>query len=190
DNGQSITLTANPSGGVTPYAYQWYSDGTCTSAISIAVSSTYNASPTATTTYSYKITDSATSPVALCSGGDTITVNPALLAAAPSPSTPMIDAGQSIVLASHPSGGTPPLSYQWYSDGTCTVAIPRATSSTYSVTLSATTTFSYRTTDLSQGSPLGSPCSPGDTVTVNALLISGPITPSGQTINNGQPITL
>ena len=280
DNGQSITLTANPSGGVTPYAYQWYSDGTCTSAISIAVSSTYNASPTATTTYSYKITDSATSPVALCSGGDTITVNPALLAAAPSPSTPMIDAGQSIVLASHPSGGTPPLSYQWYidgtcstlipsatsstyatsplstasysykvtdsayspfsvcspsnsvtvnsalvagavtpssptidsgqlitliahasggtpplsyqwySDGTCTVAIPGATSSTYSVTLSATTTFSYRTTDLSQGSPLGSPCSPGDTVTVNALLISGPITPSGQTINNGQPITL
>src|SRR5207249_238664 len=190
DNGQSITLTANPSGGVTPYAYQWYSDGTCTSAISIAVSSTYNASPTATTTYSYKVTDSAYSPFSVCSPSNSVTVNSALVAGAVTPSSPTIDSGQLITLIAHASGGTPPLSYQWYSDGTCTVAIPGATSSTYSVTLSATTTFSYRTTDLSQGSPLGSPCSPGDTVTVNALLISGPITPSGQTINNGQPITL
>src|SRR5207247_2603788 len=48
DNRQSITLTANPSGGTTPYSYGWYSAAGCPSGslISGASSSTYLASPT------------------------------------------------------------------------------------------------------------------------------------------------
>ncbi|MGC8580573.1 MAG: hypothetical protein ACP5MB_11045, partial [bacterium] len=53
DSGQTITLTANASGGTMPYSYQWYSgtSSNCSSdtAISGATSSTYNASPTSNT---------------------------------------------------------------------------------------------------------------------------------------------
>ena len=84
DSGQSITLTANPSGGTTPYSYQWYSgtSSTCSSdtAISGATSSTYSASPTSSTYYCYVVTDSATTPETNTSATNLITVNPALTA--------------------------------------------------------------------------------------------------------------
>lgn len=76
--GASQTLTANPSGGTTPYSYQWYggSSSTCTSnsAISGATSSTYSASPTTNTYYCYKVTDSATTPTSQYSATDLVTV--------------------------------------------------------------------------------------------------------------------
>ena len=82
DAGQSLTLTANPSGGTTSYSYKWYTISgttapTCTSAnlISGATSSTYTASPTTTNSYAYQVTDSATTPVSVCSSGTTITVH-------------------------------------------------------------------------------------------------------------------
>lgn len=76
--GGSQTLTANPSGGTTPYSYQWYggSSSTCTSdsVISGATSSTYSASPTTNTYYCYKVTDSATTPTSQYSATDLVTV--------------------------------------------------------------------------------------------------------------------
>jgi hypothetical protein len=188
DSGQKITLTSNPSGGATPYSYQWYSDGTCATAIQSAASSTYIASPTATAIYSYKVTDSANSPTSQCSVGDTITVDPALFAGAPSPSSPTIDTGQTVVLASHASGGTPSLSYQWYSDGSCTILIPGGTSSSYAASPVSTTSYSYRVSD-SAYSPT-SICSPSDAVTVNSALVAGAVTPSSPAIDSGQSITL
>jgi hypothetical protein len=71
-SGSPVTLTANPTGGTSPYAaYQWYtglsssssgSSTTCQSltAISGATSSTYTESPTTSNSYCYKVTDSAT----------------------------------------------------------------------------------------------------------------------------------
>jgi hypothetical protein len=190
DSGQSIALTAKPSGGVVPDSYQWYIDGTCTTSIPSANSQTYTASPSSTTVYSYKVTDSANSPSSVCSPGDTVTVNAILIALPITPPNPSIDSGQLAILTSHVSGGTPSLSYHWYSDGNCGAAIPAATLSTYSVLLPSTTTFSYRVTDSSQGSPAGTACSSGDTVTVSLALVAGPISPSGLAINNGQSITL
>jgi hypothetical protein len=82
DSGQSVTLTANPSGGSTPYSYQWYvsssSFGGCASGTEIAgaTSSTYGAAPTITTYYCYTVTDSATGPVTSVSGWAKVTVQP------------------------------------------------------------------------------------------------------------------
>src|SRR5437879_9038373 len=156
DAGQSVTLASHVSGGTPPFSFQWYSDGSCTAVIPGATSSTYTASPTSAASYSYKVTDSAYSAFSVCSPGNSVVVNPGLVAGSITPSSPAIDSAQSITLTTHASGGTPLLSYQWYSDGTCTSPIPAATSSTYSVSLSSTTTFSYSTTDMSQGSQPGS----------------------------------
>jgi len=78
-SGQSITLTANPSGGTPPYSYQWYS-GTSSNClndapISGATSSTYTASPTTSTYYCYKVTDSASTPETNMSASDLVTVS-------------------------------------------------------------------------------------------------------------------
>ncbi len=188
DNGQSITLTANPSGGATPFSYQWYSDVTCATAIQSATSSTLNVTPTATATYSYKVTDSANSPVSQCSVGNTISVHPTLVTGAPTPSSPTIDAGQSVMLASHAAGGTPSLSYQWYSDGSCTTLIPGATSPSYAAFPASTVSYSYKVTDSAYSQ--SSACSPSDTVTVNSELVAGAITPFSPTIDSGQSISL
>src|SRR2546427_1463969 len=188
DNGQRITLTASPSGGATPYSYQWYSDGTCGNAIASAISPTLNTSPSTTTTYSYKVTDSANSPASQCSVANAVTVNPTLLAGAPSPSSPTIDAGQNIVLTSHASGGTPSLAYQWFSDSSCMGVIPSATSTSYTASPVFVASYSYKVTD-SAFTP-STACSLGDTVNVNPALVAGAITPSSPAIDNGQSVTL
>ncbi len=114
DNGQSVTLTSHPSGGTTPYSYNWYTIAgstapTCTSSntISGATSSTYSASPTSTNSYAYQITDSATTPVSVCSSGDTVTVNPAFTTPTLTASnTPSVDTGQYELFSAGWTGGT------------------------------------------------------------------------------------
>src|SRR5207249_1507409 len=188
DSGQSITLTTHTSGGTGALSYQWYSDGSCTTTIAGAAAPMYQAAPTATSTYSYKVTDSAYKPASACSPPATVTVNVPLLSGSITPAIPIIDSGQSINLTSHASGGTSPLSYRWYSDGTCSLAIPGATSSFYVTSPSVATTYAYSVTD-SAYSPV-SRCSPADTVTVSPDLAAGGITPFTPTIDNGQQITL
>ena len=90
DSGQSVTLTANPSGGSAPYTiYAWYSTvssataaTTCGSgwgtAIQSGASATYLASPTTTTYYCYVVTDSAATTAP--STAALVTVSPALTA--------------------------------------------------------------------------------------------------------------
>ncbi|MGA8302710.1 MAG: hypothetical protein WA691_05875 [Thermoplasmata archaeon] len=119
DHGQSIDLTANPSGGTTPYSYQWYSGSTaigCTglgAPISGATSSTYSASPTSSTFYCYVVTDHASDTETSAAGQ--VRVNSALSV----PSTPMVsaaalDADQTLmVTGTIPSTGTPSYSWQW-----------------------------------------------------------------------------
>src|SRR5205823_4308330 len=118
----------------------------------------------------------------------TVTVNVPLLSGSITPAIPIIDSGQSINLTSHASGGTSPLSYRWYSDGTCSLAIPGATSSFYVTSPSVATTYSYSVTD-SANSP-ESKCSTGDLVNVNSAFIPGVITPAAPTIDSGQSVVL
>ena len=61
DNGQTDSLSVTPSNGTTPYTYQWFigASGNTTSPIGGATGSTFNASPTSTTMYWVRVTDSA-----------------------------------------------------------------------------------------------------------------------------------
>ena len=81
NSGQSITLNANAIGGTSPYTYDWYTiagtaSPTCTAANQITGqnSNTLQATPTATSTYAYQVTDSAPIHSVACSSGDTVTV--------------------------------------------------------------------------------------------------------------------
>lgn len=77
-SGQSVTLTANPSGGSAPYTLQWYTGtaSTCTgdSLIVGATSATYTESPTASNTYCYQVMDSAVPPAMVFSAVTSIAV--------------------------------------------------------------------------------------------------------------------
>ncbi len=122
DSGQSITLSANPSGGSGAYTYQWYSGSTATaclalgSPITTGTSATYSASPTTTTYYCYAVTDSATMPETQPSSGSLpVTVNSALTApSAPAVSATSLNVNQALTMtATIPLTGTPTYSWQW-----------------------------------------------------------------------------
>ncbi len=200
DNGQSITLTANPSGGTTPYSYQWYTQLSCTSAIPGATSSTYSAFPTSTTTYSYKVTDSSYSPASVCSAGDTVTVNSALAAPTVSASPSSIMAGRSSSLSSTAvTTGTSPYSYQWLQKGpsdSAYSAISGPTSATFTFSTTSGTqlgtwSFELQVTDSAQ-SPETVPSNAVSVnvtpATVSATITSNP-TGSGFVSVDGSPIT-
>ena len=131
DNGQAVTLTANPSGGSLDYTnYAWYSTTSVSTAgttcglsgwgssVQSLPLSTYLASPASTTYYCYVVTDSnldiATSAV------DGVTVNTALtIPTVPMLSATALDVDQLLsVTGVIPSTGTPPYEYEWlYSTG-------------------------------------------------------------------------
>src|SRR3989441_1624115 len=189
DAGQSITLTSNPSGGTAPYSYQWYSDGACTTAIATATSSTFNTSTGGTSTYSVKVADSASS--SQCSASDTVTVNPALVPGAVTPSAPTIDTGQSITLGANSSGGTAPYHYQWYSGVSASCSSDTTllgATATQVVSPNANTYYCYPVT--ASAFPPATQSSAADLVTVAPTLVAGPISPSGPTIDTGQSVIL
>ena len=187
DSGQTVTLTASSiSGGTTPYSYQWYTGSGCSSIISGATSLTYAASPASTTTYSFKVTDSASVPQSICSSADIVTVNPALATPSIAPSSQTLDAGQSTSVTSSISGGTAPYSYQWYqiSPGAGTF-VPATicsapTSSTCAITTTAGTTTGFYSFKLKVVDSAYSPSfanSSTSTMTLNTqLTISSPTT--------------
>src|SRR5437773_6096252 len=103
DSGQSVVLKATPSGGTTPYTYQWYSgtSATCSSdATALGTSPVQVVSPTSSTYYCYTVTDSAFTHATQSSATDLLTVNRGLVAGDITPSNPTIDSGQSVVLRS------------------------------------------------------------------------------------------
>jgi outer membrane protein assembly factor BamB/PKD repeat protein len=113
DIGQSKTFVSTISGGTAPYAYQWFLNS---NPVFVANSSTWTFTPTMNGTYQVYsiITDvdgkNATSNTA------TLIVNSALSVTI-TPSSVVMDVGQSEIFASTVSGGTPPFSYQWYANG-------------------------------------------------------------------------
>ncbi len=118
DVGQSIKLTAHPSGGSGSYHYQWY---TSTGIINGATSKTNTFSfksftGNSHTFYVYvKITDSASTTAT--SSKAAIKVYKAISASI-SPVTFKIDSGQTVKLTSTVKGGSGSYHYQWYKNGT------------------------------------------------------------------------
>lgn len=186
--GQTVQLTANPSGGTGADSYAWYSGTACSGTV-LSTSQVYTTPAlTATTTFCVSVTDSSYTP-STASANDTVTV------AAPSspltvtiaPATPSIDSGQSVVLTANPSGGTAPYTYAWYSGGACSGSQLASTPAYTTPALTATTAYCVAATD-SETSPVTATAVA--TVTVSASPLSVTITPSAPTIDNGQTVSL
>lgn len=115
-----------------------------------------------------------------------------LLAGSPTPASPAIDLGQSIMLSSNPSDGTSPYSIQWRtgSSATCTSDLPvsGSTGSSYSASPNSSAYYCYEVTDNSV-IPL-TEFSSTVHLTVNPALAAHPIFPTGPTIASGQHLNL
>lgn len=105
DSGQVSTLTANPSGGTSPYTINWFSQAACGGA-SFGTGTTRSVSPSSTTTYTYNVVDSATTNSVVCSSSNSITVNSAASTSAPSLSLIVFGVGLSTTISTTISGGT------------------------------------------------------------------------------------
>jgi hypothetical protein len=180
----SVTLTAN--GGVlgTGANYQWGTGSVVgTNPIAGATSTTYTVSVSTTTTYWVRI-ENTSSPCQAVTGGQTLTITINNPSVAPTSITgPNICNGSSTTLTA--VGGTlgTNANYQWGTGGTPgTNPIAGATSSTYTVSPTVTTTYWVKIKNTS------SPCTDstaGVTKTITVNPIPDVVQPSGQILCNG-----
>lgn len=200
DYSETRTLSSSgPSGGTTPYSYVWYGSstnmGSCTSGTQVSTSSTYQITADSSTEYyCYQVTDAVGGTGV--SQWDLVTVNPDLFAAAPTPTSPKLDPGQSVTLTANPQPGTPLYSYEWFVSAAggepCSQGIPIANSNSVTYVAQAsqgTESYCYVVTDSSQGD--NGPESTGsvwDLVTVAAIPLAPSTSPTSAsaTIDVGQ----
>jgi hypothetical protein len=123
DVGQSQAFTSSVSGGTSPYSYQWYLDN---SPVSDATSASWTYTPPSPGSHTVylKVTDAANATT--ISNTVPVTVN-GPLSVNILPTSATLDVGQSKLFNSTISGGTPPFTYQWYSNGS-----PGGTGATWS----------------------------------------------------------
>jgi hypothetical protein len=200
---ENVTLKANPSGGALalgkPYVYQWYEGnfsnctGDTTKVTSGGTASTYTAQPASSLYFCYTVTDANLTTKE--SSSVLLTVSPVLSPGAPTPATPTIDVGRSVVLSANSYGGTPPYAYQWFAGTNCVSGslLPNQNSATLTVNTSGV--FVYRVTDSSNGLlALGqrSECATANaTVALNSDPATvGPTVSPLSTIDLGQSVTL
>ncbi len=202
DPGQTITLDANPTGGIAPYTIDWYV-GTypdCSSDDASPIAGTtnltsYSFAPAGSGYYCYGVTDSASPAVTQLSPTDLVELNGTPLAGAPTPNSPTIDAGQSVNLTGHPSGGIPPYHVQWYTGevgGQCAAGaeVGGANSLTVSVAPISGAWYCYVLSDSSVGSPIYVYGSDSDAIVVNPPLLAKAVTSSSSTGGSGGPMIL
>jgi outer membrane protein assembly factor BamB len=127
DVGQSKIFTSTPTGGTTPFTYQWYLN---TTAVTGTNSSTWSFAPNSSGLYNIHVNVTDSAGFTAKSNIAAVTVNPALTVAI-SPLSVVLDVGQSQLFSSSVSGGTPSYSYQWYLNGTL---VTGATSSSWAFT--------------------------------------------------------
>jgi hypothetical protein len=111
--GQSVAFTSTTSGGVPPYNYQWYMNG---SAVSGATSNSWAFALQPIGNYSVylNVTDSLGS---IAKSNEASVTVASQLTVSISPMSASILVGQSVTFTSTASGGYLPYSYQWYLNG-------------------------------------------------------------------------
>jgi len=129
--GETITLTAIPSGGAPPYTFLW-DTGETTESITVT--------PGATTTYTVTITDACLNDQATASQQVIVPILPPLLLNE-TPDITEICPYLTKTLEANPSGGSGNYTYNWSSPGnpsigtTPTISVTPSTSTTYTITV-------------------------------------------------------
>ncbi len=168
--GFSQQFNSTALGGLIPYAYQWYLND---SAVIEATSMVWNFTPTVAGHYRVylNVTDALNFEVQSNIIAD-ITVYPQLTASI-SPTSMNITVGTPLTFASNVSGGTPPIGYQWYLDGS-SVAAAINNSWTFIPTLKGTYNIFVNVTDVNNETIISN---------IAAVLVE---TPANVTINPTQ----
>ncbi len=146
DSGQTITLTAEPSGGTGADSYAWYAGATCSGG-ALATTQAYTTSVlTAGATYCVAVTDSAYEPVT-ATATDSVSVSASPLGVTITPPSPSLRSGLTITLTAKPSGGTGADSYAWYAGATCSGTVLATTQAYTTAALAANSTYCVAVTD-------------------------------------------
>jgi hypothetical protein len=127
DQWQSVSLTANPSGGSGTYSsYQWYLGGTSPSdEIVGATSSTLDLSTYSDGSYTFYVSVYDSFANTATSSSFAVTISPPLSVSITSPTSPQtIGAGVSLSITGAFSGGLSPYSYKWVVQTTSTPSVP------------------------------------------------------------------
>ncbi len=185
--GSQATLTVAATG-TTPFTYQWFvgTSGTTTTPVGTN-STTFNPSPSTTTSYWVRVSNSCNGVQFANSNTAVVTVTcTAPSAPAPAAVPSSITSGQSSTITETPTGSGP-FTYQWYSgnSGVTTSPIGGSTSNN-SITVNPTVTTSYWVRVTGQCAPTAD--SPAATVTVTPCVPPSAATPvpSPSSITSGQ----
>ena len=198
DNGQSLTLTATPSGGTQAYAYQWYANAGCSTTMTGKTTSTLTDSPTTTNTYCVQVTDSASLVATTNTATGTITVdNPTVSIS--SVSNTLIDAGQWTTFTASVSGGVGNYNLQLFNTTNAfkqnglsnEIVVGASGTNTFSMLTAATGTFQFNVIAIDTGSSAGNFVfnSIPTSISVNAPLVVS-IAPTSNTLPFGVQQTL
>ena len=171
-DGGSTTLTANGGTLGTAATYQWYAGGCGTGSV-LGTNSTLTVSPISTTDYFVRI--SGTCNTSTCAS-TTVTVYPVpSITTQPNPISECMGATNTLSITA--SGGTPSLTYQWYSNvannNTSGSLISGATSSIYTPPSSTSGTHYYYCIVSASGNACGSTTSNAVSVFIPNTLVTG-----------------
>jgi hypothetical protein len=188
DQGQTSILTSTAvSTGTSPYTYQWFekASGGSFSPISGEISTSYNfvtSGSTATGSWSFELQVTDATGAQVTSTAATVVVNAAPTVTV-SPSSWTLDVGQSKTFSAAPNGGSGSYtSYQWYVNGS---AQSGQTASTFSFAPASAGSYSITVT-VTDSSGATSAQSTAATVTVNSALVAPTVTPTPDTVDQGQ----
>jgi hypothetical protein len=187
DPGQSVALTASPSGGTGAYSYAWYAGSICSGSV-LATSATYRtAALSANSSFCVSVQDSAYAPVSVTAVVNVVVSNGPLTIGSVTPLDPQVDHGGTINLTVNAFGGTGADTYAWYAGAVCSGAVLATTSTLATGTLSANTTFCVKVTD---SSFVPQTATASVTVTVSGTALSVVIGPASPTVDLGSGLTL